>query len=313
MDETNFEAYDYVVGTDGIPSNGGEGLFVTALGSGGDLANQDVFNYHILLTPDNNEEAVQNAAISLAESRKDFLYLIDPPFGLSYDQVRDWHNGTGNFGRSTAVSSSYAAVYWPWLKDYDSYTKKYVWVPPSVFMGEKLLEVDLTYKPWAAPAGETRGKLLANDSEYSPSFAEREELYGDFNCVNPIVDFVSKGLIVYGQKTTSRENIASNRINVRRMVIYVKKLIKSALDSMLFEINDTNSWQRATTLVNSILETVRQGGGIAEYQVIIDSTTNTADVIAQNMMSGIVKIVPTGTIEIIELSINVYKAGSTIE
>lgn len=313
MDEADFEAYDYIVGSDGIPTNGGEGLFVDALNSAGDLANKDVFDFHILLTPDNNEEAVQNAAISLAESRKDFVYLVDPPFGLSYEQVRDWHNGIGNFGRNTAVASSYAAVYWPWLKDYDSYSRKYVWVPPSVFIGEKLLEIDSNYYPWVAPAGDTRGKLLANDSEYSPSFAEREELYGDFNCINPIVDFTSKGLIIYGQKTASRENVASNRLNVRRMVIYVKKLIKTALDSMLFEINDTNSWQKATNMVSAILETVRQGGGIAEYAVIIDGTTNTPDIIAQNMMNGIVKIVPTGTIEIIELSINVYKAGSTIE
>ena len=312
MTEDEFEAYDYSVGTNGIPENGGEGLFVDAFNSSSDLANKDLYDYHILVTPDNNEEAVQTAAISLAESRKDFLYLIDPPFGLSYDQVKAWHNGDG-YGRYTAVSSSYAAVYWPWLKDYDSYNKKYVWCPPSVFVGEKLLEVDRVYKPWAAPAGETRGKIIANDSEFSPSFAEREELYGDFNCVNPIVDFSSKGLIIYGQKTSSREDIASNRINVRRMVIYVKKLIKKSLDAMLFEPNNQTSWQRATSLINSILETVRQTGGISNYLVTIDATTNTADVQTQDMMTGTVKIVPTGTIEIVELNINVYKSGSTIE
>jgi len=313
MDINDFDAYDYIVGTDGIPVNGGESLFVEALNSAGDLANKDVYDYHILLTPDNNEEAVQNAALALAEGRKDFVYLVDPPFGLSYDQVRDWHNGIGTYGRSSAVASSYAMVYWPWLKDYDSYAKKYVWVPPSVFLGEKLIEVDTVYKPWAAPAGEARGKLTANDSETSPSFAEREELYGDFNCINPIVDFYSKGLIIYGQKTAAREDVAVNRINVRRMVIYIKKLIKKALDSMLFEPNNTESWQRASSMINSILENVRQGGGIDQFLTVIDATTNTPDIIAQNMMSGIVKIVPTGTIEIIELNINVYKSGSTID
>lgn len=312
MDDDDIADYDYKVGTDGVISTGGESLFVDALSTAGDLGNVDLFDFHLLATPDNNEEAVQNAAITLAESRKDFLYLVDPPFGLSYSEVKDWHNGSGH-GRYSAVNSSYAAVYWPWLKDYDSYARKYVWAPPSVFMIEKLLETDRVYFPWAAPAGDTRGKITANDLEVSPSFAEREEIYGDFNCINPIVDFVSKGLIIFGQKTALRENKASNRINVRRMVIFAKKLIKLALDSMLFEPNNTDSWQRATALVNAILENIRQNGGIDQYLVVIDSSTNTPDVIAQSMMKGIIKIVPVGTIEIIEMSINLYASGAVIE
>lgn len=312
MTDDDIASYDYKLGTDGVVSSGGESLFVDALSASGDLSNTDLFDFHLLATPDNNEEAVQNAAISLAESRKDFLYLVDPPFGLTYSEIKDWHNGSGS-GRYSAINSSYAAVYWPWLKDYDSYSRKYVWAPPSVFMTEKLLETDRVYFPWSAPAGDTRGKVTANDIEVSPSFAEREELYGDFNCVNPIVDFVSKGLIVFGQKTALRENKATNRINVRRMVIYAKKLIKTALDSMLFEPHNTDSWQRATALVNAILENIRQNGGIDQYLVVIDSTTNTPDVIAQSLMKGIIKIVPVGTIEVIEMSINVYASGAVIE
>ena len=106
-------------------------------------------------------------------------------------------------------------------------------------MGEKFLEIDKIYKPWYSPAGDSRGKLSsASDVETSPSFAEREQLYGDFNCVNPIVDFYSKGIEIFGQKTALRENQAVNRVNVRRMIIYIKKLIKLALDGMLFEPNN---------------------------------------------------------------------------
>lgn len=314
MDENDFDAYDYVVGTDGIPVAGGEALFVDALSSSSSLANIDLYNFHILMTPDSNEESVQNAAIGLAESRKDFVYLVDPPFGLSYSEVVDWHNGVGDYGRTAAVSSSYGIIYWPWLKDYDSYYKKYVWVPPSVFMGEKFLEIDKIYKPWYSPAGDSRGKLSsASDVETSPSFAEREQLYGDFNCVNPIVDFYSKGIEIFGQKTALRENQAVNRVNVRRMIIYIKKLIKLALDGMLFEPNNPDSWQRAAGMVNSILERVKQANGIDQYVTIFDSTTNTPDVVAQNYMKGIIQIVPTGMIEFIEITLNIYRSGTVLE
>jgi len=303
-------SYDYMIGTDGIPSIGGEDLFVNALSTSGDLANDELYNFHILITPDNTSQIVQDAAIALAENRADFIYLVDPPMGYTYLQVKNWHNG--KFVRTSAVTSSYAAVYWPWLKEYDSENKAYVWCPPSVFMAAKLLEVDRLYNPWYAPAGDTRGVLSVQDLEKSPSFNEREELYGGLNCVNPIVNFISKGVIVYGQKTALRNTSALDRVNVRRMTIYAKKLIKQAMNTMLFEPNNTDSWQSATNLINSILEPIRQDNGIEQYKVVIDSSINTADVMAQNIMKGIIKIVPTGTIEIIELNLNVYKTGTTI-
>lgn len=309
---TTIGSYNYKPGTDGIPTTGDPALFVNVLGTNSDLANSDYFNFHILLTPDDIEQSVQDAAIALAEYRKDCIYLVDPPFGLSYSQIVAWHNGLG-YGRTNAVNSSYAAIYWPWLKTYDSYNKRYAWCPPSVFMVAKMMEVDRVYAPWFAPAGDVRGQITADDVETTVSFAQRELLYGDFNCVNPIVNFASKGLIVYGQKTAYRVNSSSNRVNVRRMVIYIKKLVKSALNSMLFEPNNSDSWGLAADLINGILEPIRQGGGLSQYQVVIDATTNTPDVIAQNMMNGIIKIVPTGTIEIIEMYVNIYQSGTVIQ
>lgn len=311
-DDTHTEigTYDYKVGTDGIPDTGGEDLFLAALASDGELANAELYNYHILITPDNITQVVQDASIALAESRKDFIYLVDPPFGLTATRVKQWANG--EYIRSAAVSSSYAAVYWSWLKEYDAENEIYIWCPPSVFMAAKLIQVDNNYAPWYAPAGDTRGILVAQDLEYSPSFAQREDIYGDLNCVNPIVKFPTKGIEVYGQKTALRANSALNRLNVRRMVIVIKKLVESALSGMLFEPHNADSWQKATNLCNAILEPIRQDNGLSEYLVVIDSTTNTTDIIAQNIMSGIIKLVPTGTIEVIEINLNVYKSGATL-
>lgn len=309
----NFGDYDYRAGTDGIPDSGGSSLFVTALDTTSELANTELRNFHILITPDDGSEVTQNAAITLAEYRKDFIYIVDPPYGLTYTEVADWHNGSGGHGRASAINSSYAAMYWPWLKEYNSVAAEYVWSPPSVFMAAKYIEIDRRFGAWYAVAGDTRGKILgASDIETSPSFAQREVLYGNLNAINPIVNFVAKGIEVYGQKTLLRATTALNRINVRRMVIYVKKLIQVAMEGIVFEPHNADSWARATNLINSILEPVRQANGLEDYRVTIDSSLNTADVIAQNIMKGTIQLVPIGTIEIIDLTIAILSPGAII-
>lgn len=309
----NWEAgtYDHKVGTDGIPTGSSNGLFIEALGNDKDLANSELFDFDILITPDNGLSSVQNAAITLAETKQNFIYIADPPFGLTYSQATDWHNGKGN-GRNLPLNSSYVATYWPWVKDYDLQTDEYTWVPPSSFIAELFLKVDNNNFQWSAPAGEKRGKLITSDIEHSPSLSERDVLYGGMNAVNPIVEFNSKGIIVYGQKTTLRENSAINRINVRRMLIYVKKLVQSAVEGIIFDPHTPESWSRASSLVTSILETIRAQGGIEDYSVVINSTTNTQNLIAQGIMKGIITVVPVGTIERISLDVKFLSPGASI-
>ena len=314
---TTLSDYDHVVGADGFnpdsaAKDSNELLFTEQLMTTGDLGNTEAFDFHILITPDMPEVSVQDAAIELAEFRQDFMYIVDPPYSYTYSEVADWHNGIGGLGRTTALGSSYSAIYWSWLKDYNTDAKEYVWCPPSIFIAEKFMEVDRVYGPWFAPAGDLRGRLNASDYESSPSFSQRETLYGDFNAVNPIVNFVSKGLEIYGQKTLIRENTSLNRINVRRMIIFAKKLIKKALEAILFEPHNPDSWRKASNLITAILEPIRQAGGIDQYIVIVDDTVNTPDVIAQNIMKGTIKIIPTNTIEIVEITMQVNKAGTSL-
>ena len=304
--------YNYRKGNDGAPVSGGAGLFATAMNANSDLANSEMFNYHILLTPDNGSQTTQNAAIGLAESRGDFFYVADPPFGLSYTDVVDWHNGSGGHGRDAALNTSFAATYWPWLKDMNPRDNEYLWCPPSVFLGEKLMQVDRNYAPWYAPAGDLRGRLVANDTEYSPNLNQRDFIYGRPNCVNPIVNFSTKGIVIYGQKTTLRARSALDRVNVRRMAIYASKLIKESMEGLIFEPHLPDSWARATDFINRILEPIRRDNGLEDYQVIIDGTTNDADAIANNVMKGIVRLVPVNAIETIDLTISFLSPGVAI-
>lgn len=315
--EENPNTYDYKAGNDGIPTSNprksGISLFTKVLGTDGELANTEVYNYHILATPDNGSQVVQDKAMALCEATGESFYLVDPPQGLAYNEVVKYENGEGNFGRNSALNSSYEGIFHDWLMDYDEDNENYVWCPPSVFILELLLRNDRQYGCWYAPAGDNRGNITASDYASSPSLAQRDYMYGD-NTVNPIVNFASKGLELYGEKTCLRsETNPMSRIHVRRMAIYIKKLIKDALQGFIFESNSPATWARMVSIISQILEPIKQQDGIDQYLVQIDNSTMTEADIANSICRGLIKIVPMGSIEIIELGITYGSFGASIE
>lgn len=311
------DSYDYNPGNDGIPTSNprksGISLFTKALSLDGDLANTEVYNYHILATPDNGSQVVQDKAMSLCERTGESFYLVDPPQGLTYQEVVKYEDGEGNFGRNSALSSSYEGIFHDWLMDYDEDNENYVWCPPSVFILELLLRNDKQYGCWYAPAGDTRGVLTAADYASSPSLTQRDYMYGDLHTVNPIVNFASRGLELFGQKTCLRKTTdPMTRIHVRRMAIYIKKLLKETLRGFIFEPNNASSWTRASSMIAQILEPIKQDNGIAQYTIQIDSSTMSEVDIANNIMKGKITIVPEGMIEVVEMNITFLNPGATI-
>jgi len=314
--------YTYKVGIDGIvtyPVNAAtlRNMYLTALSTTGDLANSELYDYHIMITPDTQDEVVQDLAIALADSRKDFIYIADVPIGLTYLNAVDWHNGNYSASgkeRNNQIVSSYAAVYAPWVKMTNQVTGVATWVPPSVVVADKYLELDKSFGPWVAPAGDNRGILQGvSDYEYSPSKAQRDEMYGDPNVINPIVFFNTKGIEIYGEKTGLREEgKAMSRIHVRRLVIYAAKFIKKALEGFIYESNSPATWARASEKINGILDTIRTAGGLSNYQIVIDSTNNTAADIVNNKMNVIIRMIPFGVIETIDINLSVDMTGATI-
>lgn len=316
--ESNATEYDFRTGNDGVPSTVQDErvLFLEALSTSADspMMNTEAYDYHVLTTPDTQDSAIQDAALTLAnsEGRKDFIYIVDPPMGLKYNEVKDWHNGK-SVDRTGALNSSYGAMYWSWQKDVNPVDGRIIDVPPSVFVAEKYLEVDNNFGPWYPPAGDARGGIVSQGYEASPSFPQRNELYANSNAVNPIVDFVGKGLIIYGQKTLLRQNSSLNRVHVRRMIIYIKKLMRAALQGFLFELNNPDSYRRAENSVNAILAPIRRAGGIERASVEFSDQTTPAELRAQNVMRGVVKIVPVNSIEAIDVSIVLLNPGASVE
>lgn len=295
-DGSSVSAADYIGAVNSPPTVPSTGLQL--------FADPETVDVNIVAVPGISDRGVVAAIITLCQSRADCFGIIDVPYGKTVKQAVAWTNGLGGgpTDPTAAINSSYAAPYYPWFQVYDSYSQADVWVPPSGFVAGVMAYTDFAADPWWAPAGETRGLLRnALQVEHSPTQGERDYMYSNGNILNPIVNKSGKGIMIYGQRTSQRAPTALDRINVRRLLLYMRKAIATAVDVLVFEPNDEDTWARFRLLCNSVMQEIQGRRGVTEYQVICDETTNTAAVIARNEMRGKILFVPTGVAEMITI------------
>lgn len=310
--ETQAEIVDFNVGTNGWTEAGGiitsmSADFINALTK---IANPEVYEFNLVAAPGDASPIVQNGVQSLCDSRRDCFGVVDgAPFGLGLGIANSTNSIDEVNTACSTVTSSYVGVFWSWLQDYDSDNQQYVWLPPSIYALKAMVYTDNTADPWYAPAGTRRGRVTALDVEYSPTRVERDVLYGSGKVVNPIVKFINEGILIWGQKTAQRTNSATDRINVRRLLIYAEKLIARMALGFLFEPNDPANWAAFARQANAILEPIRQRRGLYTYSVVCDSTTNTDALINQNIMAGKIFVQPTKTTEFIEVEFTINAAS----
>lgn len=306
------KSYELSGGTDGI-----DGLSRTEIIDGLDAySNPETIDIDILAVPGWSDAAVLAKGIKVAEERQDCFFLIDPPFGLTAQQVADWSNCQGAYIQPgvTAFDTSYAGIYWPWVQIYDTYTSQYIWLPPSGYVASQIAYSDSISEPWFAPAGITRGKLTTPVGiEYSPTKGERDLLYGNRNVVNSLINYKGSGLVIWGQKTTQRKSSSLDRVNVRRLVNYLKKIIAASTAYYVFDPNDEYSWQKWVDMVEPRLAAIKSKRGVYEYKIIMDSTTVTEDDINNNRMPGTIMFKPTKTAEFIPLSFMIMPYGASFD
>lgn len=273
------------------------------------LDNPELLSIDVMLVPGRTEPEVIQAALRVCEQRGDCIFVADTPFGLSASEVTNWTNGEGNFIDHQAFNSSFGAFYWPWVSYSDPYTKKNIWLPPSGFVVSRYAYNDRVSNPWNAPAGLSRGRITdALGVEKSPTKGERDLVYGNRNIVNPIANFQSEGLVVWGQKTMQRKPTALDRVNVRRLVNYLKRTVGNAVRRYIFEANNSSTWTDLKTVVNPILAGVKNSGGVYEYKITIHPT---GDDIENNRMPLNVYIKPTKTAEFIPITFNLLAYGAS--
>jgi hypothetical protein len=269
------------------------------------LSNADYYDMNMLITPgviDSIHPLVTSAARNLVEQRQDTFYIMDS------NALTD--NIATVVQQVTNIDSNYAATYFPWVRVVDPGKNKPIYVPPSVVMPGVLAFNDAVTAPWYAPAGLTRGGLTTAIGTYKNlSQSNRDTLYE--NRVNPIANFPNEGICVWGQKTLQARPSALDRVNVRRLLIAVKKFIASSTRYLVFEQNTSATRNRFLSIVNPYLEQVRAQQGLSAFRVVMDETNNTPDVIDRNIMYGQIFLQPTRTAEFIVLDFNIQPTGAS--
>jgi hypothetical protein len=269
------------------------------------LSNADAYDMNMLVTPgiiDSLHPLVTTYARNLVEGRQDSFYVMDSN-GLT-DTLTEVVN------QVQSLNSNYTATYYPWVRINNPGRNIPVWVPASVVVPGVLSFNDAIAAPWYAPAGLTRGGLsIATGTYKNLSQSDRDTLYEAR--VNPIANFPNEGIVIWGQKTLQDVPSALDRVNVRRLLIAVKKYIASSTRYLVFEQNTTATRNRFLNIVNPYLEQVRGNQGLYAFRVIMDETNNTPDLIDMNTMYGQIFLQPTRTAEFIILDFNIQPTGAS--
>jgi hypothetical protein len=274
---------------------------------------------NLLAVPGVREPYVTDHA---AEAVKDYglaMYVMDVP-EYDKDAARLYDNSTGRSNvsntidqfESRVIDNNYVAVYFPDVTIDDDVNNRVVEVPPSVAALGALGFNDRTQQVWFAPAGFNRGALdFVNNVENRLSSADRDDLYDAR--INPIATFPRAGFVVFGQKTLQVAQSALDRINVRRMLIDVKRRIGGIAQRLVFEQNNAATRARFVAEAVQQLTAVQSGQGIEAFKVVCDETNNTAAEIEQNRMRGQIQVVPTRAVEFIAVDFIVTNSGVTFE
>jgi phage tail sheath protein FI len=269
------------------------------------LSNTDYYDFNLLITPgilQSKHGAVTSLARNLVTNRQDAFYVMDSN-ALT-------ENIATAVSTVTSIDNNYTATYYPWVQIIRPDTNVPLWVPPSTVVAGALVYNDTVAAPWYAPAGLNRGGLTSVTLTYQNlSQADRNTLYEAR--INPIANFPNDGVVIWGQKTLQARPSALDRVNVRRLLITVKKFIASSTRYLVFDQNVIATRDRFTQIVNPYLETVRAQNGLYAFRVVMDQTNNTPDIIDQNILYGQIFLQPTRTAEFIILDFNIQPTGAT--
>ena len=271
------------------------------------LENNDDYIFNIISAPGLAHKLAGHTTpvdsiISLAETRGDCIAVVDL---VEYAVTGE----TAVTTQASNLNSSYAATYWPWLQT-QSATGKNEWVPASVVIPGVYAFTDNSSAPWFAPAGLVRGGITGViQAQKRLTRNQRDTLYS--KKVNPIASFPGQGISVFGQKTLQTKASSLDRVNVRRLLIELKKFIGDQARNLVFEQNTITTRNRFLARVNPFLESVVQRQGLYAYRVVMDDTNNTADVVDRNQLIGQIFIQPAKTAEFIVLDFTIEPTGAT--
>lgn len=291
------------------------------------VSDPEVVECNMMAIPGVATPGLTGKLIATCEARGDALAVID----LENDYTpRGWETTSPESQRlpdvsravsslkSRGLSSSYGCAFFPWVQVSDDINNRKVWMPPSVVALGTMASSAAKSELWFAPAGFTRGGLSAgagglpvSQVRMRLSSKERDALY-EAN-INPIAQFPAEGIVVFGQKTLQVTPSALDRINVRRLMIHVKKEISRMAATTLFDQNVQATWNRFLGKAEPFLASVQTRFGLTEYKIILDETTTTPDLIDRNVMYAKVFLKPARAIEFIAIDFVITSTGASFD
>ena len=290
------------------------------------VSDPEVVECNLMAIPGVANEGLTNKLIEVCENRGDALAVIDLPG----DYVPAGWNKTTEQNRlpqvTTAVSqlrsrtlnSSYGCAFFPWVQCKDPISSRLVWMPPSVVALGTMASSAASSELWFAPAGFTRGGL-SNGAGGIPvvqtrlrlTSKDRDKLY-EAN-INPIAQFPAEGIVIFGQKTLQVTPSALDRINVRRLMVHVKKEISRMAATTLFDQNLRSTWNRFLSRAEPFLASVKSRFGLSDYKIVLDETTTTPELVDRNIVYAKIFLKPARAIEFIAIDFVITNTGASFE
>ena len=284
---------------------------------------------NIVTMPGITESTLTDELMNACRDRGDALAIIDIA-DVYKPETESTESYTTRLGSVTEavnsiqtrdINNSYACAYYPWVQIKDlSKGGKPLWVPPSVVALGTFASSEASSELWFAPAGFNRGGLggrrgaaglpVIGVTERLTS-KKRDELY--LNNINPIAKFPSEGIVIFGQKTLQQTSSALDRINVRRLMIFVKKEISRIAAGVLFDQNVKTTWDRFAGEVEPFLAGIQSRFGLTEFKVVLDETTTTPDLIDRNILYAKIFLKPARSIEFIAVDFVITRTGAAFE
>ncbi|MAL59297.1 MAG: hypothetical protein CMC14_04545, partial [Flavobacteriaceae bacterium] len=291
-----------------------------------DIASEpELSSYDVISMPGLTNTKLTDKMIASCESRGDSLAIVDLAgiYKPRYENGGTVSNGSvssfvttvkARQDASTAYNSSHGATYYPSLKLTGDDGLSLI-VPPSVGAIGALAKTDAVKAPWFAPAGFNQGGLAELGGREGPKVtgvndvlkkSERDQLY-QLN-VNPIAR-LSNQIVIFGQKTLQQTPSALDRVNVRRLMIYIKKRIGDIANTILFDQNLQATWNRFKASADRVLADVQAEFGLEEYKIVLDSSTTTPDLVDRNILYAKIFIKPARSIEFIAVDFVITRSG----
>ena len=275
------------------------------------FGNPEITDINLFATPGleifDNSKLIEQA-VEMVEQRADSLYIATLSDSNPITGVVLTPEETVIDLEQNGIDSNYVATFYPWIQINDTENNTLVYIPPTAEVVRNMALTDKIAYPWFASAGATRGLVNARQPRIKLTQEQRDTLY--LGRINPIAFFRGIGISIFGNKTLQSRDSALNRINVRRLLLQVRKLIAIVGNRLLFDQNDEAIRAQFLNEINPILQAVQRDRGISDYRVVLRSP---AEEIDRNTLTGIIQLKPIGALEFIDLTFSLNDEGAAFD